>query len=92
MPNPKNQSGDPMWKVIYKDRGDLVLEAPHDSISKADINFEDTAKEIQNLVESSIRPAMKKMAGSYWTKIMDDLKRIEKLSDDIRREAGNLGI
>lgn len=60
--------------------------------SKADISFQDTAQGIVDTVEKGIKPLMKRMSGQHYSKILDELDKIRKLADTIRREAGNLGI
>jgi hypothetical protein len=61
-------------------------------ISKTDINFEEQSQKVYDLVHDQLRPAMKKMTGRYYQKMLDDMTAIEKLVDEMRREAGNLGI
>ena len=112
MPNPKYQSGDPMWQVICKSGADWSIATDtayvrdgavmtkqwidgngrlrstgvHASemradISKTDINFEAQSQKVYDLVHDQLRPAMKKMTGRYYQKMLDDMTAIEKLVD-----------
>ena len=56
------------------------------------MTFEDSAQQIMDLIDKEIRPAMKKMTGRYWQKVVDHLAEIEKKADTMRREAKNIGI
>lgn len=97
----KNQSGDPMFGVeplpmdVPSDRWfkalkyHLALEYP---VAKAELNFEEQSQKVYDLVHDQLRPAMKKMTGRYYQKMLDDMTKIEELIDQMRREAGNRGL
>lgn len=93
----KKQSGDPMLnqgllsdslpRHIEEVKGLFEHKVHKDQLVRADISFQDTAQDIVDAVEKDIKPLMKRMTGRHYSKILEDLEKVRKLADSIRREA-----